>query len=294
MSRNAAGCVLALLGAVLVFSGCRGGADVLYQDAQRALAADEFERAAHLYQEITIQAPESPLAPEAHFELAQIYYFRLRDAEAARERLVQILQDYPDAPVVARAESLLARLYDDVFLDREKALKHYRGLLGRDIDVDERRETLLRIGHCHYDRNELDLAARAYESAIALPYDADTDQAYLRLASLEWMEGLHQRSLDLLEELRQRTSDPDRRHEALVAQVEVLMSLGRFDEARQKLQEVAARPEERAELERLRVRLRAAEAAHASLDGAGEEAMLRELQKKIRWGAGRRRARRQK
>jgi len=274
-----------LLGAV----GCRGKAEKLFEEAHRATAEDDFERAARAYLELTIQTPDSPLAPKANFELAQIYHLRFRDAEAARDCLIKILQDYPDAPVVVAAEELLARLYDEVLLEPEKALEHYHALLRHEIDEGVRRRTLLNIGHCYYERSELDAAADAYRLAVSLPYDPDSDGAYVRLANLEWITGSPEESLRLLEVLREHTKDPDRRHEALMREVEVLMSLGRFDEASDKLEDADTTEEHRGEREALRERILSARTELRSLDGEAEQALLKELQQKIRWGAGRRR-----
>lgn len=270
---------------------CNNGVDVLFDDARRAMEEDDVEHAARLYREITIQAPDSPLAAEAHFELAQIYYLRLRDVEAARDSLIKVVQDYPGSSVEDDARRLLARLYDEVLKDPDEALKQYRTLLGHKLDEDTRRRTLLEIGHCHYELNELQASANAYRLALSLPYHQDTDGAYMRLANLEWVMGSPDESLRLLRELQERTPDQDRRLEALLNEVEVLMSLARFAEADRRLRDAPASFSNTDEVRELKVRLQATEAEHRSLDDAAGEAMLRELQKKIRWGGGRRRRR---
>ena len=269
--------------------GCGSSGDRLFAEAQRAMEDDNVEHAARLYQEVTIQAPESPLAAEAHYELARIYYLRLKNVEAARDSLITVLQDYPDSMVVQPARHLLARLYDEVFKEPDKALRYYRAVLADDLEDDHRRQTLLAVGHCYYQLNDFDAAKDAYRRALAPSYHPDTDGAYLRLANLEWLSGGADESLHLLRELQIKTADPERRREAMLSEIEILMSLGRFPDAYARLGEAEKAFPRSAELQQLATRVQATETLHASLDGAGEAALLQEQQKKIRWGRGRRR-----
>ena len=94
-------------------AACNDRSHRLFSEARRAMQADNYETAARLYQELTIQAPDSPLAAEAHYELAQIYYLRLRDADAAKDILVKMLDEYPGSSVDIQAQRLLARLYEE-------------------------------------------------------------------------------------------------------------------------------------------------------------------------------------
>ena len=81
------------------------------------------------------------------------------------------------------------------------------------------------------------------------------------------------------------------RREAMVSEIEILMSLRHFPGAHARLREAENAFPRSTELEELATRLRATETLLASLDGVGEEALLQEQQKKIRWGSGRRRRR---
>jgi len=275
----------------LALAACNDRSHRLFSEARRAMQADNYETAARLYQELTIQAPDSPLAAEAHYELAQIYYLRLRDVDAAKDILVKMQQDYPDSSVDIDARRLLARLYDEDLQDPYRAVRLYRALLAEELDKNVRRQTLLEIAHCHFRMGELDASAEAYRFALGLPYHGDSDSAYMRLANLEWLGGSADESLRLLRELEERTSDGEYRHEAMLSEVEVLMSLGRFIAARERVEVAGEAFPESAEVVALEARLRATELQHQSLDGDGqhEAAMLQELQKKIRWGGARRR-----
>ncbi len=275
----------------IALAACNDQSKSLFSEARRAMEADNYESAARLYQEIAIQAPDSPLAAEAHYELAQIYYLRLRDVDAAKDILVKLLDEYPDSSVDINiaARRLLARLYEEDLQDPQRAVKLYRALLAEDLGENVRRQTLLEIAHSHYRMAEFGPSANAYRLALGLPYHRDTDSAYMRLANLEWLGGSADESLRLLRELEERTSEDDFRQEAMLSEVEVLMSLGRFASARERISALGGAFPYSADMIELEARLHATELQHQSLDGEDEEAVLQELQKKITWGAGRRR-----
>lgn len=276
---------------VVVLGACADRAEQLFDDARRAMEQDDYETAARLYREVTIEAPASPRAAEAHFELAQIYYLRLRDVDAAKDRLQKVLQEYPSSPIVVDARHMLARLYEDDLKDPKRAVKLYRALLAEDLEEDMRRRTLFDIGECHYRLGELEASANAYRLALKLPYHPDTDTAYMRLANLEWLAGSSGESLRLLRELQERTEEEDYRHDAMLAEIEILMSLGRFAAAHERLLVAREVFSDSPHVVALGARLRATQAEHESLDGRAGEALLQELQKRLRWGGGRRRRR---
>ncbi len=281
--------VFSLPGLVAVVA-CVDRSEELFSDARRAMEEDSYETAARLYQEVTIQAPDSAFAAEAYFELAQIYYLRLRNVEAAKNSLVKVIQDYPDSRVNVDARRLLARLYEEDLQDPQRALKLYRDLLAENLEARTRRQTLIDLGDCQYRMGELDASANTYRLALGLPYHPEMDSAFMRLANLEWLAGSADESLRLLRELQELTVVEDYRHEAMLSEVEVLVSLGRFSVAHARVLVAEEAFPNSPDLIEVAARLADTEAQHQPLDGEGEEeALLQELQKKIRWGGGRRR-----
>ena len=280
---------IGVLIAVLPMWHCADRSESLFSDAERALAADDFDAAARLFREVTILSPQSPLSAQALYELARIAYFQKRDPDEAGESLIKLLADHPEADVVLPARHLLRASTRTTWTIRPKALVQHEAILVHDTSPDVRRATLIAIGHCYYRLNDLASAADAYGRAIALPYDPSVDSAYLRLANITWLASSPETSLELLRELSSRTADADYRQDALLREVEVLMGLGRFTEARARLREFEETLRDPTSVAELQARLQSTEQAHQSLDGEAGEALLQELQKKIRWGGGRRR-----
>lgn len=283
---NALGPLVASL--PLLLAGCQREEIDLTARARNAIEADDYETAARLYREVTIVAPGSPLAADALLELARIYYLRLRDVDAATDRLRKLLADHANSDAAPEARRLLARIYEEDLDEPAKALEHYRALLSGEREAERRRRTLLSIANYLYRVDELEEAAEAYRVVLALPYHADTDGAYLRLANLEWLAGEEERALSLLGELSSKTESRERRHDGVVLELDVLISLGRFDQARERLGRARESFPDSTKLDRLDERLREAIRSHRWLDGEEPVGLLQEGQKKLPWGGGRR------
>jgi TolA-binding protein len=278
----------ALVGTLLVFLADSGReSESLFAEAHEAMRADDYETAARLFREITITFPGSPLAASAHYELAEIYHLRIRDAAATEASLLKILSDYPDSALRAPAHRLLGQIYERDLRAPEKALSHYHEVLREpELPVAHEREVLLALGDCYYRLDENAKAAESYRRALELPYDPSSEGAYLRLATLSRLEGDSEEALERLRELAARTGEPRRRYEALHQEIELLIELERFQEASERLHEARAGFPESAALAELAERLEAGQVRAASFET--EEATLEELQKRIHWGAGRR------
>jgi TolA-binding protein len=271
---------LALISAA---AGCGSETERLLAAAAKAEREDDYEGAARQLREVVIGHPESPFAAKAQLELAQIHLLRTRDVTAAHASLVEILYEYPESELVPEAHRLLARLYERELQDPGRAIPHYLTVLDSDDGADAARETLLSLGECYYRLEQFSEAAAAYERAVALPYAAPADAAYFRLATLSRLSFDGKAALRWLEELTVRTTDAGRRYAALLLQVEALMSLARFDDARKRLSEAERLSPRARENADLRARLDAAERV-VPTGGA-----LLELQERIHWSSGRRR-----
>jgi TolA-binding protein len=267
-------------------AGCRSEPARLLEEATEAMNADDYETAARQLREITITYPDSPLAPNAHYELAGIYHLRIRDTAATYASLMKILTDYPESPIALSAHRFLAELYEGELGAPDKAIAHYQTVLEAELDVETERKTLLSLADCYYRLDETDEAAPAYQKALSLPYDPASDSAYLRLATLSRISGAREEAYRLLGELLAESKDSRKRYEAILAQVEILMDEQRFTEARERLREAQSLFSETPECDELQARLHAIQLDQRSL--AEEDGDLEELQKRIPWGAGRR------
>jgi len=281
---------IAVAALLALTAGCVDSSSRLLDEAGRAMATDQFDRAAHLYQEVTIATPESSLAARAHFELAQIYYLRRRNVSAARASLVKVLKDFGGSGVELPATLMLARLYSEDLREPSSAIGLYRTLLEGELDEDIRRETLLHLAECYFRQGELEQAADAYRLALALPYHPDNDGAFMRLANLERLSGSAEESIRLLRRLLLLSANREHRLEAAVLEIEQLIEIGRMPDAGRRLREGITDFARTAELAALEARLERMRDTHSAFDGAGSGIRGREEeQKAIGWSAVRRR-----
>src|SRR3990170_6624921 len=90
--------------------------------AREALGRGRYGEALERYTEVTIQAPGTPEAAQALYEVALIHYLQRRDVDAARSTFRKILLSYPDSAVAREARRLLARMYSEDLGEPEKAI----------------------------------------------------------------------------------------------------------------------------------------------------------------------------
>ena len=273
--------LLAILASGSVFGCSSPGSDELAA-AQEALGRGLYHEAIEHYTEVTIQAPGSPEAAQALYDLALIYYLQRRDVETARSTLRELLSFYPDAEVTRDARRVLARMYEEDLGQPEKAIQEYRLLLAAETDTVEAQNLLLKIANCRYSADELELAAQVYRRVVRdFPYGEGSAIAHLRLAYIDRFDGRVEKTLETLEKLLTRTEDPETRRKAYLIQAEVLGDLRRYEEAETTLDLAEEEFPGDSEIAAMASRLRRQEEAQRSVAAGGE------LEKQVRWGRGR-------
>ena len=173
----------------LALAACNDRSNSLFSEARRAMEADNYEAAARLYLEITIQAPDSQLAGRGALR-ARTNLLPSAPRRRRRQRHPrQVLDDYPDSSVDIEARRLLARAVrggppraseGGEVVPYALTEGSRRGRPPSDLA----RDRALPLSH-----GRVDASANAYRLALGLPYLRDTDSAYMRLANLEWLGG---------------------------------------------------------------------------------------------------------
>src|SRR4030095_12086363 len=171
-------CLLLFLGV----AGCHrdierslGGAVEAWDSGDYSLAAEEYER-------YLSQRPSSDKAPEARFQLANIYYFKLRRYDQARDHYNAFLEQNPSHSNAQVARERLAEVLGEMGSSYE-AIEEYDNLSTR--DSGERRRIRLRIADLYFSQRNYSQALTEYEKVIEqVAYDELSEQAYLREASI--------------------------------------------------------------------------------------------------------------
>ncbi len=282
-------CWLPVIVAIVSHLACQSPAAQYLHSGHLALGRGQYREAITLFAEVVLQAPASPMAAEALYEMGLIHFLKLRDVNAARTTLRSLLNKYPESEVANDARLTLARLYEEDLQAPEKAIQEYEELLSRLDDPGEEKAISLSIADCHYRLDHLQRAADDYRRVIEdYPYDARSDLAFLRLAHIGTLSGRIEEVLEILGALLEVTDQPEHRRRAFIARAEALLALNRYGEAKACLKRAEYEFPGFPELSDLADRLRRREREGKSLDDGGRESQqaLAELQSKIRWGWG--------
>ena len=223
---------LFVLGLTLVamLGGCARSVEQSLTRAAEAWDAGDYKLAAEEYERYLYQYPTGDKAPEAHFQLANIYYFKLQRHEKARAHYSFLLERNPGHTNAQLARERLAEVLGEMGRSYE-AIAEYENL--NPPDANERRRIRLRIADLYFAQRNYSQALTEYEKVIEkVAYDELSEQAYLREASIFHIErSQYQQAVTVYEQLASASSDPKVRVRAAYGLADCYAGLYRFDEA---------------------------------------------------------------
>lgn len=223
--------VLVIACSVLVLvSACRRDAEQSLTRAVEAWGSGDYKLAVEEYERYLYQRPTGDKAPEARFQLANIYYFKLQRYDQARLNYVAFIEQNPSNANTPLARERLAEVLAEMGRSFE-AIAEYENL--NPPDAGERRRIRLRIADLYFAQRNYSQALTEYEKVIEkVPYDELSEQAYLREASVYHIErGQYLQALPVYDKLTSMSADPKVRLRAAYGTAECYAGLYRFDEA---------------------------------------------------------------
>jgi tetratricopeptide (TPR) repeat protein len=212
-------------------------ADACHRDADQTLAraveawdSGDYKSSAEEYERYLYQRPTGEKAADARFQLANIYYFKLRRYDQARAGYVTFLEQNPSHPNAQLARERLAEVLAEMGRSYD-AIAEYENLNPQ--DSAERRRIRLRIADLYFAQRNYSQALTEYEKVIEkAPYDELSEQAYLREASVYHLErGQYQQALPVYQKLASMTSDGKVRIRAAYGLADCYAGLYQFDDA---------------------------------------------------------------
>lgn len=219
-----------LLVAIGTFTGCHRDIERSLARAVEAWDSGDYNLAAEEYERYLYHRPSSEKAPDARFQLANIYYFKLRRYDQARDHYNAFLERNPSHPNSQLARERLAEVFGEMGRSYE-AIAEYENLSPQ--DAGERRRIRLRIADLYFAQRNYSQALTEYEKVVErVPYDELSEQAYLREASIYHIErGQYLQALPVYQELASMSGDPKVRKRAMYGLAECHSGLYQFDEA---------------------------------------------------------------
>jgi tetratricopeptide (TPR) repeat protein len=215
---------------LILVSACRRDAEQSLTRAVEAWDSGNYKLAVEEYERYLYQRPTGDKAPEARFQLANIYYFKLQRYDQARVNYVAFIEQNPSSANTPLARERLAEVLAEMGRSFE-AIAEYENLNPQ--DAGERRRIRLRIADLYFAQRNYSQALTEYEKVIErVPYDELSEQAYLREASVYHIErSQYLQALPVYDKLTSMSADPKVRLRAAYGTAECYAGLYRFDEA---------------------------------------------------------------
>jgi tetratricopeptide (TPR) repeat protein len=216
---------------ILAFaSGCRRDVEQSLTRAVEAWDSGDYKLAAEEYERYLYHHPTGEKASEARFQLANIYYFKLRRYDQARANYTAFLEHNPSHANAQVARERLAEVLGEMGRSYE-AIAEYENLNPQ--DASERRRIRLRIADLYFAQRNYSQALTEYEKVIEkVPYDELSEQAYLREASIYHIErSQYQQALPVYQTLASTSGDMKVRIRARYGLADCYAGLYQFDEA---------------------------------------------------------------
>jgi len=223
-------CVAAFGLLALMASACHRSADQSLTRAVEAWDSGDYKSSAEEYERYLYQSPTGEKSPEARFQLANIYYFKLKRYDQARAHYTAFLEQNPSHPNAQLARERLAEVLGEMGRSYE-AIAEYENLNPQ--DSNERRRIRLRIADLYFAQRNYSQALTEYEKVVEqVPYDELSEQAYLREASVYHLErGQYQQALPVYQKLASMSSDGKVRVRAAYGLADCYGGLYQFDDA---------------------------------------------------------------
>ncbi|HXU09506.1 MAG TPA: tetratricopeptide repeat protein [Blastocatellia bacterium] len=223
--------------------GCHRDAERPLIRAVEAWDSGDYQRAAEEYERYLYQRPDGEKASEARFQLANIYYFKLRRFDQARSLYATFLEQNPSHQDTPLARERLAEVLGEMGRSYE-AIAEYENLNPQ--NEDERRRIRLRIADLYFAQRNYSQALTEYEKVVEkVPYDEMSEQAYLREASIYHLErSQYQQAVPIYHKLASESRDGKVRVRAMYGLADCYAGLYQFDEAIKTLRSIKEEPEQ--------------------------------------------------
>jgi TolA-binding protein len=191
-----------------------------------------YRKAIKLYEAVYQHHPKSQYADDALWEMANVYYVNLYDADHALLYFRKLTAQYPDGPLAADAHLKLAEIYEVELGDLAQAAEHLdQALLAQNVSLDFRRSTLFKMAGVHVKMDQFEQALRKFQLVIGeRPDDHLAQQARNRIGTIYQITNQYEKSLVFFGAVSKYTDCSECRvesHLGLIESYEFLGDLGK-------------------------------------------------------------------
>lgn len=174
--------VLAVSCSALILSGCKKSSRDVYQKAMAAYRSENYQQAAELFEIILSKYPEHNLTWNAHYQLGELYFYKLRQPETALKHLQDLAQSQ-HGKYSLQALDLMGIIYESMN-NCLLSVEVYRTLIEQYTSEVEVGQYLAKIGECYFKRGDYAQAVVEYETLIAeYPESPQAPRAKFQIAN---------------------------------------------------------------------------------------------------------------
>jgi len=240
-----------------VFVANQNDVKIRFDRAKEVWRGQEYFRSAQLFLELVRLYPRSELADDALWEAATTHYLNLYDIPTAIKYFEQLTEEYPDSPMAPEAHKYLAEIFDKDLNEPASAVLHWQSALAYDIPREEAAEMRLWMGDALFKQEKISQAEQQYELVRSeAVQEEQVCQALLRLGLVFQVRKQYLESIEAFREVVGNSSCNDIALQAKFLLIESYEAEDRLNEAislAETISEDEVPPERRKEiLERLK------------------------------------------
>jgi len=205
---------------------------VSFDRAREVWRNEEYFEAARLFRELVRKYPRSGLADDALWEVATTYYLNLYDIPSAIEFFQQLTTDYPDSPMAPEAHKYLAEIFDKDLNEPSSAVLNWKAALEYDIPEEEVSEIRLWMGDALLKQGEINEASEQYQLVRSAANGENyVCQALLRIGIVFQVKKQYEESMEVFREVVGNRNCPDSVLQAKLLLIESYEAEDRLNEA---------------------------------------------------------------
>ena len=187
---------------LLAVSGCKEDMKDRYQKAMKAYRAEDYEKAAELFEVILQKYPNHDLTRKARYELGNIYFYKLKQPHKALKYLQELYAQSHPGQYSMEALKLMGYIYNKSLNDCLKGVDVYRILL-KDYTSDiNPGEYQYAIAECYFKLHDYGQAMVEYTTLVdQYPENQYALRSKFQVANSHALQEQWEQAMTLYEEL---------------------------------------------------------------------------------------------
>jgi tetratricopeptide (TPR) repeat protein len=187
---------------ILTLAGCKEDMRELYEKAMKAYRAEDYEKAAELFEVILEKYSTHELSRKARYELGNIYFYKLKQPHKALKHLQDLYAQSQPGKYSLEALKLIGYIYDKSLNDCLQGVEVYRILIQEYASEINASEYQYAIADCYFKLHDYEQARSEYETLLAqYPNSRYTARTKFQVANSYALREDWEQAIALYEEL---------------------------------------------------------------------------------------------